>query len=356
MITTTPLTSVQRKLVAPPRLRREMTVSRADSESLYILRGFAIIVVVLAHVTDWPIQALHFCMPVFFTMSGYLFQAPGDLKKYLNKMAWKLLIPYFLFLFLVSIPRMATEYQSGGWETTGQFIRVLLIGGEGLKGIYAAFWFPPCFFFAHVAYTLMRRHFSPSHINLACLILLGMAMVNSYYFPSFWLPLALNVVFFAIPLLHAGYLYRHRQLSAAEDKAMHLMALAFGATYTLALYVFNAPYIQMKLAHYGWPVATTVAALAMVMGAKKASDHLQASTVMNQVFGNLGRASLIIMFAHQPIQMMIVSLLDVHHELFRIIVSIGLSYLLYVALEVLSARLAMQPARPPRILRKQMPG
>ncbi len=289
-------------------------------------------VVVIAHVSDWNTRFMFFCMPLFFFISGYLFRPVDDFGPYLRNLTRKLVVPYFLFMAIIAAPNVfhlfATEGSQAGLNRIGH----LLLGGEKITGVWAAFWYIPCFYFMHIVYSISARFLSSHQISLVCIPLWMFAIWN-HINAEFWLPLSINVVAMAVPLMHAGRLYRNREFSLTFDKAFHIFAAIAGISYALSAGFQLVPSLQIKLAGYGWPIVTIVCAVLMVIVTKVCFDRFIRYPIVNLVFGELGKASLIIMFVHQPIQMSIVSLLDIHHEAFRIGAALTMSYGVFLILD-----------------------
>ena len=307
-------------------------ISQEQSQSLYLMRGFAITIVVMAHVSDWPLRFAFFSMPLFFFISGYLFVPAKDLSAYFINITRKLMVPYFAFMAIIAAPNVTRLFVDVGAEAGWNQVGYLLLGGEQIKGIWAAYWYIPCFFFMHIAYTLCARKMSATAITWLCVPLWGLAIWN-HFTPDFWLPLSINVVAMAFPIMHAGWLYRNREFSPEFDRSFHAFACVAGLAYTLPAAFDLLPGLQTKLAQYGLPVITVFCGTMMVIVTKIVSDRLRVSRWLNLTLGELGKASLIIMFAHQAIQMSIVSVFDVHNEVFRVGVSILASYALFRAMK-----------------------
>ena len=299
-----------------------------QSQALYLMRGFAILIVVIVHITQWPTRFAFFCMPLFFFVSGYLFVPPKALPGYFVNLTRKLMVPYFVFMAIIAAPNVTRLFLEGGAAAGFDRIGHLLIGGEQIRGIWAAYWYIPCFFFMHIAYTLSSRVLSPKAMTVLCIPLWGLAIWN-HYAADFWLPLAINVVAMAFPLMHAGWLYRNREFSQDFDRSFHIGAAIIGGAYTIPAAFYLVPGLDTKFAEYGFPVVTVFCAILMVIVTKVLADRLREYHVLNLTLGEIGKASLIIMFAHQAIQMSIVSVFDIYFEPLRIVVSVGLSYVLF---------------------------
>lgn len=303
-------------------------LSLAESNALYAMRGVAITFVVIIHVTDWPIQIVFFCMPIFFFLSGYLFRPAVNFRSYLRSLAHKLLLPYLLFLVIVSIPVVTNLFLHEGSNAGFSKIWQLILGGEMIKGVFAAYWYPPCFVFMHILYSICSRWLNGAKVTLLCVPLLILAYWNSAN-DDFWLPFAINVVAMSFPIMHAGWLYRHRRFSLHADEILNNFVAIVGLSYTMLAVTFTAPGLQMKLANYGIPIITMFCAICMVIVTKLAFDYLARFLIVNLVIGNLGKASLIIMFVHMPLDALLVDVFDIHNDLAGVLFATAASYAVF---------------------------
>lgn len=302
---------------------------RVESEGLYAMRGIAIAGVVVAHATTWPIvYLLIFGIPLFFFLSGYLYRPVEDFPGYLLGITKKLLVPYVLFMAVIAAPGLMRTYSEFGLDGVLFEIRWLAIGGEKIGGIWAAYWFPTCFFFTHALYTWCARKFTAMQISVMCIPMLALAALNSHY-ADFWLPLALNVVPFVFPAMHAGRLYRQREFSPQFDRWFHIAAAMIAVVYLALVPLRITPTLMVKIAEYGWPVITLASALCAVIVSKLICDRLARFRSVRVIWGELGKASMTIMFVHQPVQLSAIWLFDIYSEPFRVVYGLIGSYLLY---------------------------
>ncbi len=69
------------------------------------IKGFGIILVMLAHLTSISSSVFwYLCygfMPIFFVMSGITYKSNEDVKTYIKKKVFRLLIPYFFYGFII---------------------------------------------------------------------------------------------------------------------------------------------------------------------------------------------------------------------------------------------------------------
>lgn len=269
---------------------------------LDVARGIAILLVVAGHIFDGPakdvIYAFH--MPFFFLVGGYLFktQATG---KALVRLLRKLIVPYTVFIVLLSLPGLIESTLRNGAGDLGWRLRVLVLGGEKLVAPLTIFWFPTCYFFTALAYNALARRLPARGIWAVALGCLGLAYVNQLLLPGFWLPWAINVCAMAIPLFHVGA--RFGAVLFHPSRRLLLACGAVAVAYAAAVAVLQAPPMAMKGAHYGIPVLTCLVSIAMsslLVGVGRAGTRLPRTSAM---LARCSHASMTIMYVHMPIQM-----------------------------------------------------
>ena len=137
------------------------------------LRGFGILLMIIGHTHVWNpiVQWIYgFHMPLFFMLSGYLFDPQkwftSGYRKYLFKRAKNYLVPYFIWCgvcYLLNLPMLITTYhgdrlpaallQNLGWILTS-----VRRDGVFLPQNCTALWFLTCLFLsAQVLYWLVKR-------------------------------------------------------------------------------------------------------------------------------------------------------------------------------------------------------
>ena len=137
-------------------------------EEIDILKGFAILLVVLVHsFILFPVNLLRvpWCltlfkwlgavpMPLFFLISGYCFSYRGNYREYLGKKAARLVIPYVVFGFADVVPRVLfTSLVNRPASVAECLWRMAFRGGE-LWFLYVLF---EIFLIFPLLYPLLRR-------------------------------------------------------------------------------------------------------------------------------------------------------------------------------------------------------
>lgn len=114
------------------------------------LRGLAILLVVYGHcingMTSYYVFTSPVKMPLFFAITGYVFNVNGGSKKFINQLVKKVVIPW---LALGLIPVLFFIPFNGFGYFWNYFL--MLLSGQKL-------WFMPCFIIAEIIHYFIRRY------------------------------------------------------------------------------------------------------------------------------------------------------------------------------------------------------
>lgn len=102
---------------------RDNLIKTNNFPAIDILKGIGIILVVIGHNSSGVLRNFiyTFHMPLFFIISGFLF-SKKNIKDYLMNSFQRLLIPYFLFLILLSLPLIISTCITNKYELGGYFL------------------------------------------------------------------------------------------------------------------------------------------------------------------------------------------------------------------------------------------
>ena len=141
------------------------------------VKGFGILLLLLYHsmntgtnyVGEWITS---FNMPIFFIICGFLlyFRFGNDffninIVKVFKRRVWQLIVPYFVFCFLLMFMHVILHFLDGGTEA-GMF-KEYLFRIFSLQGI-DSLWFIPCYFMAELL-TLIVLKYTRYH-SYVCLL------------------------------------------------------------------------------------------------------------------------------------------------------------------------------------------
>jgi fucose 4-O-acetylase-like acetyltransferase len=262
-----------------------------------MLRGLGIGCVVSAHVLVHE-QAFNsmfvklvyiFHMPLFFFLSGYLSSVRTQYRAFFAEKFKQLIIPYLIYLIVIySIHELTGK--------PGLGIRSLALGGNYLHGYLGVFWFVPCLFLTQQVANYMIAKFSLVINLLIVTVCLIISYANDLYFENMKFPYNINVVFAAIPFYFSGNLFKNYNVKWLFLVALIIAILGAGAT------MLGYPnYYNMKIAYYGFPGATLLSGLAVIVILLIIFLKLPSWNVV----AYLGQASLVIMYLHQAIQLIL---------------------------------------------------
>lgn len=187
-------------------------------------KGLLIFLVVLGHVAGggvnlWQggdtsvlgvirevVYAFH--MPAFFLLAGMCWRTKGGWAEFLEKKAFRLLVPYFVFAV---ISWMVYDAVFGAWPGIGmQFLSVLHGGGwpngAGFK-CNSVLWFPPVMFVVLVAFRAMSGTSRFSHLSFllpSCFVLWFLRAMCYHYRWLLELPWGLDLMLWYLPFSMIG--------------------------------------------------------------------------------------------------------------------------------------------------------
>lgn len=300
-------------------------------------KGIGILLVVIGHIWEPSrtyIYAFH--MPLFFFISGYLYKPVPNIKSYFFKKSLQLLVPYLSFLLVIgllfSIASMSDP--ANLQEFCKSFVKILLkgiYGGRILMGWLGVFWFITCLWLTQQFYNWIYLRLNQYKVRLFLFIVTcySLAQLNSIYLSDILYPWSINVVLMAIAFYYAGHSFAHCEINRS-------LKLCLAVICTLTSFLILANYytieINMKYVDYGTPILNILLPMSCLILLQELAELISYSRnlkLLQEFFTELGRASLIIMFVHQPVQLGLLEQGGVNNSLIRIIASLFVSILIY---------------------------
>ncbi|MCX6147778.1 MAG: hypothetical protein NTW25_11125, partial [Candidatus Kapabacteria bacterium] len=100
----------------------------------------------------------------------------------------------------------------------------------------------------------------------------------------------------------------------------------------LTFSIFNTEnYLDMKRSYYGIPFITIISSLSLILLIKMISLKISKFYKISQILIKIGKSSLVIMYLHQPIQILIQTKVTTNLTI-RFLFSLLISYLIYLLL------------------------
>jgi acyltransferase len=287
------------------------------------MKGIGILLVVLGHMSELPnsmrIFIYSFHMPLFFFISGYLFNANKnkEFKPFLKKKTFSLLLPYiYLQLFLFLFYSAADTY-SGNGHNFAEHILTIIYGNILFETNYINTpWFLICLFTVDL---MFQRITTLTKNNLRVIGLIALVSSLIGYSLSFFniirLPFTLDVTFTALAFYSAGYLFKQTGFVGKVEsklKKVSVTVLAFLLPNIIFLLLNNlwSPTsllvdgrIDMIYLKYGNYLLFYIAALTGILFIYYLTTWLEGKNI--SVLNYLGQNSLTIMVFHIPVYVVI---------------------------------------------------
>lgn len=317
-----------------------------------VLRGIGILAVIAGHIVADPAVVAGiflFHMPLFFLVGGYLHRPETPGMDLLRSRAAALLLPYICYLLILWPLELLAAFPNQAWTEPWllhALVKPMLLGGPLLKGYAAVFWFVTCYFLTQQLVHLLLKYQPPRRRIALLAVMLAAAYLQAALWPAAWLPWSAHTVLFTAPLYYLGY------CAQRVDLIRLLPLFGIGAVVALALAV-QPPgnTLDLKYGIYGVPLLTVFGAM-MVVGLLAGLARFVQPLFIGDILAALGRASLTLMFLHQPIQLGLRHYFGVESELQRFVAALLLACAAHVVLGRLGIgrRLFLGRAASPRAL------
>ena len=286
-------------------------------ESLDIMKGIGILLVVFAHVFHQSGIVYQFHMPLFFILCGAAMTYSKHPYSFERKFK-SLMIPYLVFSLLcfvywavveskfrpiqnVSvILGLSTDFASVKLQ---QFINIFLaVNSKSAFAYNIVLWFLPCLFVTEYIYSFIKSS-KYEYVVAACLI----APCYFVFRGSNGLPLCLGMAVTAVPFLALGFhTYQPFVAFLKKSKICCCIILVASVITFCSIYAIFQPHTDM--AHNVIPYTFYIMAILGSIVVITASLALAKMNWGGQI-AYLGKNSLIIMCIHEPIKRIIITLM-----------------------------------------------
>lgn len=287
-------------------------------QSLDIMKGIGILLVVFAHVFHQSGFVYQFHMPLFFVLCG----AAMTYSKHpysLGRKFKSLVIPYFVFsvicfLYWAFVESKFRPIQNEpvllGLSTNvvsvklQQFINIFLAVNSKSAFVYnIVLWFLPCLFVAEYIYSFIKSS-KYEYVVVACSIVLCYLAFQG----SNGLPWCFGMAVTVVPFLALGYhAYQPFIALLKKSKKLSCVVCTVCAIFLISVYAIMHPHTDM--AHNVIPCTFYI--LAVLGSAFVITVSLAlAKTNWGGQIAYLGKNSLIIMCIHEPIKRIIITLMS----------------------------------------------
>jgi fucose 4-O-acetylase-like acetyltransferase len=265
-----------------------------------ILKGIGIISIVLWHnglsygryLYSW------FHMPLFFYLSGYLFNAkPG----FIWSKAKSLLIPYISFMIVVT--QLANQPP---WPVYK--LDALLLGGLNLTGFYGVFWFTTCLFITSTVFYVLRRAIKNEYLLAGAISISYLASYwYSVHYQTLFVPFDAAVALYALVFYYLGYLFKiNREKIMRLRYPLFSLALSIIGVFLYAnnkgIYKYRMDMKNQIFNQFGIDILLP---LCLIFSLILIGQTLQKVFIVNRFLSYIGSASMTIMYLHLPVMIVL---------------------------------------------------
>lgn len=233
-------------------------------------KGYGMLAVIIAHICSGPLHEwiYTFHMPLFFFLSGYVFNNKDNFDVFIKKKAKSLLIPYFsLGVPMVAFKILFSLYQNAfNIDSTIELVKNFV-----LQKRQWTLWYIACLFFLNIIFYLITK-FAKKNISKA-VVVIAIAFVGLLYYESGGKPLPWNidVCFTAMPFFFVGYFlkqFKDKTEIISSKKLMNaLLFIVFGLINVVFGYLnikTTGKGLEMFDSEYANPIFTYISAFAGV--------------------------------------------------------------------------------------------
>ena len=283
-------------------------------------KGFGIFLIVLGHVTRYePLVGFlySFHVPVFFIVSGAFFKSV-PFADFVRKKLRTLVIPYFVFAALSTLYWLIIErrFRDGSVSPLSVVANVFFMsGGPDVYAQNAALWFLPALFVAEILFYWMdaAAKYNPGARFAFPVVtyLLGMIVAGAVNHIGIRLPFMADVALLAMAWYSLGFCLNPLLLRFLPQKRGRASRIAW----LVACWMFGvAPWLLVDLAgvsvNYG-DLVFSDSIMPAVTGTIGFCFVLFMSIALEEgAVRDLGRRSLGVMCAHEPIKRVVIKLAE----------------------------------------------
>lgn len=205
----------------------------------------------------------------------------------------------------------------------------MVYGGRLLDSWCGVFWFVTGLFFCQILYHFLFTQWRLRGWRLAAVMgmLYFLAVLNGMYLVRVPFPWSINTVVLTVLFYWAGHLAA--QHAAAQRTSVAIGAIGLGLAIVLDTAGIVRFTLDIKAGDYGVPLLSVLLALCCTVLLAQGARLVVRLAGLGDAFIELGRASLVIMFLHAPIHLLMVGYAPLSSTALRVVVALLLPYVLF---------------------------
>ncbi|WP_174508892.1 acyltransferase family protein [Klebsiella oxytoca] len=283
-------------------------------------KGIGILLVIIGHTYGGFSSKIIFLfhMPLFFFLSGMLLSEKPPIPYFIKK-SKRLIGSYLLYIIVLVLIDFTSKYIKH--ELTLPYISSMLknciVGGRALTGWFGVFWFLSVLFISQQITNLIILKSNKAIAALLFTGMLSLAYLNNYTFKE-GLPLSLDAVLYAAPIMYIGNLFKNCNPPIA------IFILSFASLISFSVVPFHKFLnFDMKQGEYGVIACSLIISITISYIIIFFSKNIEINFLTF-----LGKGSMAIMFSHQIIHLAIAEHIS-NNRLVVTLITISLSIFYY---------------------------
>lgn len=231
-------------------------------------KGYGMLAVIIAHICSGPLHIwiYTFHMPLFFFLSGYVFNNNSGFVDFLKKKAKALLLPYFSLGIPMIVFRTVLRLYQGKFsvDSTVELIKDVIIQKRQWT-----LWYIACLFFLNIFFYIVTKFVKSNVLRGAIVTILACVGLLYYKVGGLPLPWNIDVCFTAIPFFFVGYIFKqfkHKTGKLISKRSINvLLFLVFGLINVVFGYLnikTTGKGLEMFDSEYANPIFTYLSAFA----------------------------------------------------------------------------------------------
>ncbi|MEI6039755.1 MAG: acyltransferase family protein [Candidatus Berkelbacteria bacterium] len=261
-------------------------------------KGITIFLVVLGHTIlpyNWLIYVFSFHMPMFFFLSGYLYNPEKyqNLWSLIKRKAGTLLWPY-LFFFIFNFIYWVLFFNSKQYFDP---IIKMIYSTDTLSAPFIPLWFLTCLFALEIIFFTLERQFKSFKLFLAIIVctITGFILANNHYH----LPWGIDIALVSTSFYYLGFIIKKNDLiEKTQNVWLYLLGLIFIIINYFLAFLLD---IQASMFYraYGQEWLFVLTAIFGILGYIILAKFLKQTILKNNtIIEFLGQNSLIILGLH----------------------------------------------------------
>ena len=303
-------------------------------------KGIATVLIVFGHVLDFNITkyVFWFHMPLFLFISGYMYKEEHNYLSFFKKNFLRLIVPYISFLILFSIPTITTyihgifvNKQLDSLSTLIIFALKQFYGGEMLGDCFALFWLITCLFFTKQLYNFIYTKFGSEKwlMNIIMLDVYCLATIDCLLFRDVVFPWNIDIVLMALPFYWLGHMASQQSNIFNSIKLISIALFTLCTMFVIDKFSYLEFTFDMRNKIYGVPIINFITAIAGIIIVQSIAKTITKTKFFDKVICEIGGASMIIIYLHQPIQITLQKVPFLNESTMRLVAALLIPYLIY---------------------------